>query len=295
MNKKSNLKGSLLLLLTAVIWGFAFVAQSVGMEYIGPFAYQGIRTLLGALILVPVLFFKSKKGISVFSKENITAGLVCAIVFFSAGSLQQIGIQFTTVGKAGFITAMYMVLVPIFSFIFLKKRTGLLVILSVALAVVGLYFMCINENISISTGDLCVFGCAVMFAVHILVLDFYGEKVDPVVLSFFQYIFSAALSLICMLLFEEISMARVIDAALPLLYGGVMSVGVAYTLQAIGQKYMTNSTLASLIMSLESVFSLIGGMLLLNQIPSTREIIGIVLMSVAVVLAQIPVKAKAKE
>lgn len=312
--KHTTWRNPMLLFLTAVIWGIAFVAQSVGMEYIGPFTFNCVRCLIGGAVLIPCIWFldrirdrgntsaipaadwdraetvKNGKSDAVHRKKErrvlLTGGMCCGLALFVASNLQQFGIQYTSVGKAGFITAMYIVLVPVLG-IFLKKKIGLKVWISVALAVVGLYLLCITEGFSIGKGDLLVLLCALVFAVHILVIDYFSPKADGVRLSCIQFFVCGILSGVCMLITEKPDMGAILQAWMPVLYAGVMSCGVAYTLQIVGQKGM-DPTIASLILSLESVVSVLAGWALLGQSLSARELFGCVLMFGAIILAQLP-------
>ena len=307
--KHRTIINSLLLLLTATIWGVAFVAQSVGMDYVGPFAFNGVRSILGGLVLLPVIYLMSRgknskqdKGQAIASdssspqdftpnnsKTLILGGILCGICLFLASSFQQFGIQYTTVGKAGFITAFYIVLVPVIG-IFLRKKTTPLVWVSVVLALWGLYLLCMNESFSIARGDFYLFISAFLFSAHILVIDYFSPKVEGVKMACIQFFVCGLLSLLCMLLFErETTFAAIQAAWLPILYAGVMSCGVAYTLQIVGQKGL-NPTVASLLMSMESCISVLAGWIILGQALSQREITGCVLMFAAIILAQIPVK-----
>lgn len=300
---KFTIRQSLILLLTATIWGSAFVAQSVGMDYVGPFTFSAVRNMIGAIALLPVIAFlrwlrereerKSHGKIQSLhnNKTLLIGGVCCGVVLFVASNLQQIGIQYTTVGKAGFITAMYIVLVPILS-IFLKKKAGLRVWVGVVIAVAGLYMLCMTDgSFTLQKGDLLVLLCAFAFAVHILVIDYFSPKVDGVKMSCIQFFVCGILSGICMFVFENPDITSILQAWAPVLYAGVLSSGVAYTLQIIGQKGM-NPTVASLIMSLESVISVIAGWLILGEALSRRELLGCVLMFVAIVLVQLPSKRK---
>lgn len=290
---KTQLRQSLILLLTAAIWGTSFVAQSVGMDYVGPFTFNSIRSLLGGLCLIPAIFLLDRlkyKNESVKpeynKKRTLTGGVCCGIVLCLASNLQQIGMTHTTVGKAGFITACYIVLVPVLG-IFLRKKAGLKVWASVALAVGGLYLLCITDGLSIQPGDLYVMGCSLLFAVHILVIDHFSEGTDGVRMSCVQFLVSGILSAIPMLLFEDPTFSAVCVAWMPILYAGLLSCGVGYTLQIIGQKNM-NPTVASLILSLESVVAVLAGWILLGQALTLRETCGCILMLEAIVLAQLP-------
>ena len=286
-------KSPLLLLLTATIWGVAFVAQSVGMDYVEPFTFNGVRNLLGALVLLPVIYGMSgKKAAAVEKKDTRTlwlGGVLCGLCLCVASSLQQIGIQYTTAGKAGFLTAMYIIMVPVFG-LFLKKKCSPFVGISIVLATVGLYLLSIKEGFNIGKGDIYVILCAVVFSMHILVIDYFAPKCNGVKLSCIQFLVCGVLCSVIALVVEEPTISGILAAWLPIAYAGVMSCGVAYTLQIIGQKGM-NPTVASLILSLESVISVLAGWLLLNQTLSVKEIIGCVIMFAAIILAQLPTKS----
>ena len=288
-----NWKSPLLLLLTATIWGVAFVAQSVGMDYVEPFTFNGLRNLLGALVLLPVIYGMSgKKAAAVEKKDTRTlwlGGVLCGLCLCVASSLQQIGIQYTTAGKAGFLTAMYIIMVPVFG-LFLKKKCSPFVGISIVLATVGLYLLSIKEGFNIGKGDIYVILCAVVFSMHILVIDYFAPKCNGVKLSCLQFLVCGVLCSVIALVVEEPTLSGILAAWLPIAYAGVMSCGVAYTLQIIGQKGM-NPTVASLILSLESVISVLAGWLLLHQTLSAREIIGCMIMFAAIILAQLPAKS----
>ena len=294
--KNSELKGNLLLMLTALIWGCAFVAQSVSMDNIGPFTFQSVRSLLGAAVLVPVFLIldAGKKKAGTYQaptgeekKTLLIAGIVCGCIMTVAANLQQIGIQYTSAGKAGFITAMYILIVPVLG-LFLKKKVPGRIWLCILIAVVGLYLLSVTEGFSsISKGDVYVLLCALAFSFHIMAVDHYAPLVDGVRLSSIQFLICGVLSGILMFLFEEPNLENILNAAVPILYAGIMSCGVAYTLQIIGQKY-TRPTIASLIMSLESVFAVLAGIVVLREIPTARETMGCVLMFLAIIIAQLP-------
>lgn len=294
------IKQSALLLLAATIWGVAFVAQSVGMEYVGPFTFLASRSVIGALVLIPYIMIRDRK-VAVNrtdtrndSKRLMAGGVCCGCLLFVASILQQIGIVHTTVGKSGFITAMYIVIVPILS-VFLKKKAGMKIWVGVALAVVGLYFLCMTPgNVSLQKGDVLTFFCAVAFSFHILTVDYFAPQLDGVKLSCIQFATCGLLSGIGMFLFEAPTMEAVLAAWLPILYAGALSSGVAYTLQIVGQRGM-NPTVASLLMSMESVISVIAGWAILQQRLSHRELIGCVLMFGAIILVQLPDKIVKKD
>ena len=293
----------MLLLLTAAIWGVAFVAQSVGMDYVGPFTFNAVRSLLGGIVLIPCIVLL--KRINVGSKDTagaaecesgdpagqrkvlLTGGVACGVLLCSASNLQQFGIMYTSVGKSGFITAMYIVLVPVLG-IFLKKKAGIKIWCSVAIAVGGLYLLCMTDSgFSIQKGDLLLLLGAVIFSFHILTIDYFSPKVDGVKMSCIQFFTCGILSMVGMFLFEQPQIGAILQAWMPIVYAGVLSCGVAYTLQIVGQKGM-NPTVASLILSMESVISVIAGWLILHQKLSGRELLGCVLMFVAIILVQLP-------
>lgn len=289
----------MILFVTATIWGVAFVAQSVGMDYVGPYTFIAARNVIALLVLLPWMAFRDKKnrkrGGSESQKQKsgrkslLTGGICCGICLFSASVLQQFGMKYTTVGKAGFITAMYIVLVPVFG-IFLKKKTGVKVWLAVAVALAGLYLLCMTTgDFYLQKGDIYILGCAAVFAVHILVVDHFSPMVDGVKLSCVQFAVNAILGTIMLLLLEQPDLADLVAAWLPIVYAGALSSGVGYTFQIIGQKGM-NPTAASLILSLESVISVLAGWLLLHQALTARELAGCVLVFAAIILVQLPVK-----
>lgn len=296
---KTTVKNSLLLLLAACIWGVAFVAQSEGMAYMGPFTFNAARFLLGGTVLVPLIVWNAGKagggrqttealwqnGKAQW-KVTLAGGVCCGLAIFSASTFQQIGIQYTTVGKAGFITTLYIIMVPLFGLVFGKKVRPV-VWPGALMAAAGLYLLCVNETVSLNRGDLYVFFCAVLFSVHILVIDYFSPKADGVKLSCIQFYFSGILSLLLALLFETPTLSALAAGSLPVLYAGIMSCGVAYTLQIVGQRGM-DASVASLILSLESVVSVLAGWLILGQLLSLRERIGCVIVFAAVILVQLP-------
>ena len=292
MERRMRVKNGVMLFLTAFIWGTAFVAQSVGMDYLEPFTFNGVRSLIGGIALLPCIWLlhklngESKKEES--GKVLLIGGLACGVLLFAASSLQQIGLKYTTAGKAGFITAFYIVIVPVLG-IFLHKKIGWKIWLAVVLALAGLYFLCITESFSIGKGDVLIFLCALIFAVHILVIDYFSPKVDGVKMSCIQFFVCGILSLPFMFTIETPKAAAMTAAWMPLLYAGVLSCGVAYTLQILGQKNV-NPAVASLILSLESCFSVLAGWIVLGERLSLRESAGCVLMFVAIILAQLPDK-----
>jgi drug/metabolite transporter (DMT)-like permease len=297
---KQQLKGSAFLLLATVIWGSAFVSQSVGMDHIGPFTFQAVRCFLAVLGLLPVIAISDRRRCDgkTFTgrwadKKLWKAGLLCGIPLFLACNLQQVGLVDTDAGKSGFLTAMYIVIVPILG-IFLKRKPTIMVPISVALAVVGLYFLSCMGVTQISTGDLLTIGCAVMFAVQIIFVDIFAEDVDALRLNAIQALVCAVLSFAVMVFTEQPSFNGIFACALPLAHAGFLSMGAAYSLQIMGQKNL-EPTAASLIMSLESVFAVIFGVMILGETMTSWEILGCALVFAAVILSQVPIKSKNKK
>lgn len=295
---KQQIKSSLILLLTATIWGVAFVAQSVGMEYIGPFTFNAIRCVLGGLVLIPVILVLKKKketGAENQEKEDKktlwTGGIACGVILCIASNLQQFGIMEASVGKSGFFTALYIVMIPVIG-IFIGKRPEIKLWFCVALAVVGMYLLCMKDgSFTIERADIMLLLCALAFSFHILVVDYFSPKVDGVKMSCIQFFVCGVLSAVGMLFTETPDISNIQAAWLPLLYAGLLSCGVGYTLQIVGQKGI-NPVIASLIMSLESVISALAGWVILGQVLSPKEILGCVLMFVAIIITQIPIGNK---
>lgn len=288
--QSKKLRANLLLILTAFIWGMAFVAQSRGMDSCGPFLFIGVRMLIGSAVLLPVIAFMDKaNGVPPEKRKwPWLGGVCCGVVLFSASSLQQIGIIDSGAGKAGFITALYVVLVPVLG-LALKRRTTLVTWISVLIAIFGMYLLCLEKGtMHILTSDFLLLGCAVLYAVHILVIDHFAPKVDCVRMSCIQFFVTGVCAMIVALLAEEIRMADILAAAGPILYTGILSSGVAYTLQIVAQKD-TDPTSAALLCSLESVFALFGGWLLMGEVFSGRQLLGCVLTFGAIVLSQLPI------
>ncbi len=296
-----QLRNTLLLLLTAIIWGSAFVAQSVGMDHLGPMTFNGIRNVLAflfLLIMTPVLdklghvnktaVSETQKAIN--KKNLIVGGIACGTVLGIASLLQQYGMVTTSVGKASFITALYIVLVPILG-IFLHKKPPFIIWFGVILAVIGMYMLTMTENLTLAFGDLLVILCALAFSVHILVIDHFSPLTDGVRLARTQFLVAAIVNLIPAMIFEEITLSAIIAAVIPLLYASILSSGVGYTLQIIAQNGL-NPTVASLTMSMESVFGALFGWLILHQVLSAKEMTGCALVFAAVILVQLPIKQK---
>ena len=292
---KHRTANNLLLALTAFIWGSAFVAQSVGMDHVGPFTFNSIRSFMGGIVLLPViLILRRQSGRTNKNEKNglllWIGGICCGIALAAASSLQQIGLIYTSAGKAGFITAMYILIVPVMG-IFIGKKAGMKTWIGVALAVAGMYFLCITDGFHIARGDFFVFLCAVIFSVHILLIDYFSPKTDGVALSCIQFFVCGILCAVPMVVSEKPQIAEIAGAWMPLAYAGVLSCGVGYTLQIVAQKN-TDPTVASLILSLESVFSVLTGWVILGEKLSGRELFGCVLVFIAVILAQLPKKKR---
>jgi len=297
--KSKEIKAVFILLLTAAIWGFAFVAQRVGMEHIGAFTYNGIRFALGSASLLPIIYFSGKKLNDTEEKPQadlkttIKSGIIAGCILFIAASLQQVGLIYTTAAKAGFITSLYIVLVPILG-ILLKQKTYPTTWIGAVTATVGLYFLSINEDFTIQLGDLLQLIGAFFWAIHIQVIDRFVKKVDAVKLSSAQFATCSVLSLIVAFITEEIVPGQIFLALVPILYGGLMSVGVAYTLQAIGQRHAQPAH-AAIAMSMEAVFAAIGGMIILHETMSLRGFLGCALMMAGILITQTEnIKAEAK-
>ncbi len=297
-----KLLGSVALLVAAVFWGSTFVAQSVASEVVEPFTFLASRSLLGFVFLIPVslikdLFSKKSGNYKRLDKSGakplIIGGICCGTALTAASGLQQIGMTGENSGKAGFITAMYILLVPILG-LFFRKRVRPAIWLCVIMGVVGLYFLCITDGFTLEKSDLFLMICAAVFSIHILIVDYFSPKVDGVKLSCIQFFTVFVMASVLALAFEDTSFSEILGAWFPIFYAGVFSSGIAYTLQIVGQKH-TEPTVASLLMSLESVFAVIGSMLLLAQFPTTREVIGSVIMFAAIIISQLPErKAKSK-
>ena len=295
---KSNTKGSLILILTSFIWGMCFSAQSNASQYIGPFTFVCIRSMMTSAILFAAypLFAKHDKKVSsadakVYTKKKyIILGAVLGAILVCASFLQQSGLRYTTAAKSGFITALYIVLIPVIG-LFMGRKTGKLVWIGVAVSLAGLCLLCLQNDLSVNIGDLITLGCALVFSFHIIVIDKYAGDMNSVLLSAIQFGVGALITLPMMLIMEKPQLGSIMACFGSILYAAVMSGAVGYTLQFVGQKY-TEPTLASLLMCLESVFASIGGWILLGQKLSPREIFGCALMLAASMIAQLPEKKK---
>lgn len=298
-----QLKGDLILLITAIIWGTSFVSQKLGMNYIEPFTFGASRFLLGAIVLIPVIIIFDKmnkksvksgkmnaplndqKKVKFQTKDLVIGGILCGSALFFGASFQQWGIMGTTAGKAGFITALYIVLVPIFG-LFMNKKVNFLTWFGVALAIFGLYLLTIQEGFTLEKGDALVLIGTVFWALQIIFVDMFVDKVEGLKLSCIQFVTAGVLSAIAAFIFETPEIGAIIEGSVVILYTAVMVVGVAYTLQIIGQKY-TSPTAAAIIMSLESVFAVISGAIFLGETMNAKEMLGCFIMFVAVVITQL--------
>lgn len=309
MSRKTG-RNSLLLFLTACIWGLAFVSQSKGMETMQPFTFNGIRSLMGAVVVLPLVLYRMherkrtavKKGEAaqrLYAKTTLWGGIFCGIIYTAASTVQQFGVAFTTVGKAGFLTTLYIIFVPLLG-ILLKKKVSGVIWAGSGMAAVGMYLLCMTEGFFLTTGDALVFICAILFAIHILVIDYYSPKTDGVILSCMQLFVCGIVCTALAFVFEKPSLAQLQEGLVPLLYSGVMSCGVAYTLQIVGQNGV-NPTVASLILSLESVVAALTGWLAYkigflktDQTLTARQISGCAVVFAAVILVQLPSGKKNK-
>ncbi len=300
---RTKLKGNLILLLTAFVWGASFIAQSKGVEEISPIAFNGIRCMLGAIVLIPVILLldntKKRNGtvIQGFNKKLIVGGTICGVLLCIATTLQTAGMIYTSPGKSGFITAMYMIIVPIIG-LFLGKKPRAVIVISVIIAVCGMYLMCVEPGASINIGDILTAICAIVFSFHIIAIDHFSPQVDGVKLAFTQFFVCGLINIIWMLFDDIPKLDNVLNCWASIGYSGIMSCGVAYTLQIVGQKY-TDPTSASIIMSLESVFATLTTVVLIalgweltGGALSAKEITGCILMFVAIILVQLPEKSR---
>jgi drug/metabolite transporter (DMT)-like permease len=288
--KTQALKTDLLMLIAAAIWGFAFVAQREGMETMGPFLFNGVRFLIGVVALSPVVWYLSKRSrldhkAEVSTKKLLIAGTMAGLLLFTAISFQQVGLQYTTAGKAGFITGLYIFFVPLIG-LFFGQKTGSGTWLGATIALIGLYFLSIKEDFSIAEGDLLQLICAVFFASHVLYIGYFAKRMDPLKLSLVQYVVTGVLSLIIAIAIELITWDMIKLTAIPLLYAGVMSTGIAYTLQVVAQQH-AHSSHAAIILSLEGAFAVLGGWLLLDEYLTTRGLVGCGLMLTGMFLSQL--------
>ncbi|WP_020561223.1 DMT family transporter [Thiofilum flexile] len=275
-----------LLLGAAIIWGFGFVAQRLGMEHLGPYTFNGLRFILGALSLLPLIWWFSRKSGLELSLPLLIGGIATGSLLFIAASLQQVGLQYTTVANAGFITGFYLILVPILGLI-IKHKTGLNTWIGAILTLVGLYFLSIKANFSIGYGDLLQLIGALFWAIHLLTIDHYSHRVNPIQLASLQFFVCSLLSFTVAFATEQPTLAGIQASWAALLYSGLMSVGLAYTLQVVGQRYAHPSH-AAIILSLEAVFAALGGVLFLNEYLDQRALLGCGLMLTGMLISQLP-------
>lgn len=290
MQTTNNWQANLLLLITALIWGFAFVAQRQGMEYVSPFTFNAIRFAIGSISLLPIIAFSRRNQKTgslppLTSLPGIAGGLLLGLALFFGSSFQQIGIVETTAGKAGFITGLYVIFVPILG-LFWKQKTGLGTWFGAVLAVIGMYFLSVNDDFSILTGDLLVLVSALFWAIHVQLIAWLSQKFDTLLLSLYQFVFCSVFSWLAALQWETMTLTGIKEALFPILYTGILSVGIAYTLQVVAQK-RAHPGHAAIILSLESVFAVIGGYLFLAETISLRGFIGCGLMLTGMVISQL--------
>jgi drug/metabolite transporter (DMT)-like permease len=285
----AELRSNLLLLVAAIIWGFAFVAQRVGMEYVGPFTFNGIRFTLGFLVLVPFLLRRKKEPVrlikNIGGRRLITWSIITSLFLFAGAALQQLGIQTTTAGKAGFLTGLYVVFVPVAG-LFFHQKSGIFIWAGMILSAVGLYFLCITSEFGISRGDLLVLLCAVVFTGHVLMVGLLSPKMDSFIFAGIQFLVCAVLNLVVAFSTETIRFGEIINAAIPLCYGGIFSIGIAFTLQVWAQK-KTHPAHASIILSLEAVFAAFGGWIILGEYLTNRALFGCFLMLAGMIVVQV--------
>lgn len=304
MAKKMRILGPILLVSAAMIWGLSFVAQKQGMNYVDGFTFNGIRSLIGGIVLVPIILFRAKKHPvnlpaaekKQTRKNNVKGILIVGTMLCIGSNLQQFAFDYIEPGKVGFITALYMLLVPLISFIFYKKKQPFTTWIGVILGVGGLYMICMggSASFSLGKGELLALLCSIAFALHIIVIDKFASKIDCIVLSCGQYFVTGIVSCILMFIFEEPNINNILQAAVPILYAGIMSCSCAFTFQIIGQKY-TDPTLSSMLLCLESVFSVIFSFIILGERMTTIEYIGCAVMFAAIIIAQLPAKKKSKQ
>lgn len=303
MAKKMRIIGPILLISAAMIWGLSFVAQKQGMEYVEGFTFNGIRSLIGGIVLLPVIFFRSRKNPVKLSpvekkqtrQDNIKGILIVGTMLCIGSNLQQFAFDYIEPGKVGFITALYMLLVPLISFIAYKKKQPVTTWIGVILGVGGLYMICMGgaSSFSLGKGEILAMLCSIAFALHIIVIDKYAPKIDTIVLSCGQYLVTGVVSCILMFIFEKPDVSNIMQAAVPILYAGIMSCSCAFTFQIIGQKY-TEPTLASMLLCTESVFSVIFSFIILGERMTVIEYVGCAVMFTAIIIAQLPAKKKAQ-
>ncbi len=299
MSKKMRVLGPILLVSAAMIWGLSFVAQKQGMEYVEGFTFNGIRSLLGAIVLIPFILIRKKKNPVIRTKEekkqgfgeNVKGILIVGAMLCIGSNLQQFAFNYIEPGKVGFITALYMLLVPLISFVIYKKKQPLTTWIGVLLGVGGLYMICMGgtSSFSLGKGEILALLCSIAFALHIIVIDKFASKIDCIVLSCGQFFVTGVVSCILMFIFEKPNTDSIVQAGIPILYAGIMSCGGAFTFQVIGQKY-TEPTIASMLLCLESVFSVLFSFIILGERMTVTEYVGCAVMFIAIIIAQLPAR-----
>jgi len=290
--RNSQIWHSGLLMVTAALWGFSFVAQRAGMEYVGPYTFNGVRFMLGVLSLVPIYLLSKREKKEVFdvkdSKKILIKGLFLGSVLFVAASLQQLGMQYTSAANGGFITSLYVVFVPFF-LVFLKQKISILVWIGALFALVGLYLLSFTDGVHLAWGDTLVLFSSVFWAIHVILIGRYANLGSVIVLSIIQFATTSVLSLIVAFIIETPQWQSIFQAYIPILYGGVVSVGIAYTLQTLAQKKVPSEQ-SAIILSFESAFAMLGGWLLLNEVVGMRSLVGAAFMLVGIILSQLKLK-----
>ncbi|MEN8210534.1 MAG: DMT family transporter [Thermodesulfobacteriota bacterium] len=284
--KSDTLKSDFILIFVATIWGLAFVAQRVGMEHIGPFTFNGLRFVLGSLSLLPVIYFTRNSKSRKDNTGLIKSGLITGIVLFGGISFQQVGLVYTTAGKAGFITGLYVVFVPILGFLIKQGKTYVATWIGAVMACIGMYLLSITKDMTMNKGDLLVLCSAICFAFHLIIIEKFTNRFNTAWLSLVQCIVCSILSLLAAAVFETFIISDILKVSIPIIYGGVFSVGIAYSLQIYGQKNSPASH-AAIILSLEAVVAAIGGWIILNEVLSGRGVFGCALMLVGMLISQL--------
>lgn len=292
----TSLKYSFILFITAAIWGFSFVAQRYGMDFVGPYTFNGVRFALGSLTLFPLYVYQRKRNRQTPLKKPskfYLSSILLGLVLFIAASLQQIGMQYTTAANGGFITSLYVVLVPIF-YLFLKKKVSLNIWIGAFIATIGLYLLSVKEGVAVNWGDILVLVSAIFWAIHVMLMGFFAPKLPIILLSIIQFATTSILSLIVAFAIESPDYTDMIAGAIPIIYGGVFSVGIAYTLQVFAQKKVPSEQ-AAIILSFESAFALLGGWLILSESHGWKSLFGAALMLLGIIISQVKWKNKRYE
>ena len=286
------------MLIADILWGFSFTVQSLGLDKCPPLMFNGIRMVIGGLVLFPVMAFADSKNkklgktvVSWTDKKLLKGSLICGICLCAASNLQNFGLKYTTPGKSGFLTALYVLFVPLVYFILFRYKTEKKIWFCVAISLVGMYFLCLTGSSSINIGDVLTFLCAIAYSFHIISIDRNAPGTDSIKISSYQFLFTGIVSIILSLIFEDSSLSSIGAAIIPILYSGILSTGVAFTFQVLAIP-MLNPVVASILSSFESVFALVGGMIILHDIPTIKEGFGCILMFSALIIAQVPGRKK---